>query len=176
MADFAKVELIANKVVIMRIRAVKVSDIQFILKLSHQINRQHHQGAPTVFSSPEEADSGSEAYWLGLMLEPEGHFLVAEQDEQVVAFLAGKITQNNGVSFIQDHKVARVNTIVVGDDVQGQGLGKKLMRAFNQWAQSNGATELRLEVMEFNQDAQRFYESLGMVTQSRIMSMSLEDV
>ena len=92
MADFAKVELIANKVVIMRIRAVKVSDIQFILKLSHQINRQHHQGAPTVFSSPEEADSGSEAYWLGLMLEPEGYFLVAEQDEQVVAFLAGKIS------------------------------------------------------------------------------------
>ena len=50
------------------------------------------------------------------------------------------------------------------------------MRAFNQWAQSNGATELRLEVMEFNQGAQRFYESLGMVTQSRIMSMPLEDV
>lgn len=160
----------------MRIRAVKVSDIQVILKLSHQINRQHHQGAPSVFSSPEEADNDSQAYWLGLMLDPEGRFLVAEEDEQVVAFLAGKITQNNGVSFIQDHKVARVNTIVVGDDVQGQGVGKNLMRTFNQWAHANGATELRLEVMEFNQDAQRFYESLGMVTQSRIMSMSLEDV
>ncbi|MDK9736970.1 GNAT family N-acetyltransferase [Vibrio sp. D404a] len=160
----------------MRIRAAKVADIQFILLLSEQINRQHHQGAPHVFSPPEQAEDGAEAYWLGLMLEPDGHFLVAEENDQIVAFLVGKITQNSGVSFIQDHKVARVNTIVVGEDAQGYGLGKKLMRAFNQWAQANGATELRLEVMEFNQDAQRFYQSLGMVTQSRIMSMPLEDV
>ena len=160
----------------MRIRTAKAADIRFILKLSDQINRQHHQGAPNVFSSPDKSTNGSEAYWLGLMLEPEGHFLVAEEKDQIVAFLVGKITQNIGVSFIQGHKVARVNTIVVGDDAQGQGLGKKMMRAFNQWSQAKGATELRLEVMEFNQDAQRFYESLGMVTQSRIMSMPLEDV
>ncbi len=36
-----------------------------------------------------------------------------------------------------------------------------------------GAIELRLEV-QFNQQAQSFYESLGMETQSRTMSMSLE--
>ena len=117
--DFAKVKLIINKVVTMRIRTAKAADSQFILKLSDQINRQHHQGAPNVFSSPDKSTNGSEAYWLGLMLEPEGHFLVAEEKDQIVAFLVGKITQNIGVSFIQGHKVARVNTIVVGDDAQG---------------------------------------------------------
>ena len=61
----------------MRIRTAKAADIRFILKLSDQINRQHHQGAPNVFSSPDKSTNGSEAYWLGLMLEPEGHFLVA---------------------------------------------------------------------------------------------------
>ena len=38
----------------MRIRTAKAADIQFILKLSDQINRQHHQGAPNVFSSPDK--------------------------------------------------------------------------------------------------------------------------
>ncbi|HAH03063.1 MAG TPA: GNAT family N-acetyltransferase, partial [Vibrio sp.] len=91
-------------------------------------------------------------------------------------FLAGKVTQNKGVSFIQPHKVARVNTIVVNDQVQSQGVGRALMKSFNQWAQASGAIELRLEVMEFNQQAQGFYESLGMETQSRTMSMRFEEI
>lgn len=50
------------------------------------------------------------------------------------------------------------------------------MKSFNQWAQARGAIELRLEVMEFNQQAQSFYESLGMETQSRTMSMRFEEI
>ncbi|MDN3701833.1 GNAT family N-acetyltransferase [Vibrio artabrorum] len=158
----------------MQIRTAKVTDIRSILALSDQINRQHHCGAPMVFAPASQAFSDSEEYWLGLMLDPIGAFLVAVQDEQVVGFLAGKVTQNRGVSFIQPHKIARVNTLVVNDDVQKRGVGKSLMKSFNQWAQARGAIELRLEVMEFNQQAQGFYESLGMETQSRTMSMRFE--
>jgi ribosomal protein S18 acetylase RimI-like enzyme len=140
-----------------------------------QINRQHHLGAPIVFASASHGLADSEEYWLGLMLDPVGSFLVAIDAQQVVGFLVGKVTQNKGVSFIQSHKIARVNTIVVNDQVQSQGIGKALMKSFNQWAQASGAIELRLEVMEFNQQAKGFYESLGMETQSRTMSMRFEE-
>jgi ribosomal protein S18 acetylase RimI-like enzyme len=140
-----------------------------------QINRQHHLGAPMVFAPASHGLADSEEYWLGLMLDPVGTFLVAVDAQQVVGFLAGKVTQNKGVSFIQSHKIARVNTIVVNDQVQSQGVGRALMKSFNQWAQASGAIELRLEVMEFNQQAKGFYESLGMETQSRIMSMRFEE-
>ncbi|WP_299690349.1 GNAT family N-acetyltransferase [uncultured Vibrio sp.] len=158
----------------MQIRTGKVTDIRAILALSGQINRQHHLGAPMVFAPCSLGFADSEEYWLGLMIDPVGTFLVAVDDQQVVGFLVGKVTQNKGVSFIKSHKVARVNTIVVNDQVQGRGIGKSLMKSFNQWAQARGAVELRLEVMEFNQQAQGFYESLGMETQSRTMSMSFE--
>ncbi|MEZ8045842.1 N-acetyltransferase family protein [Vibrio sp. 10N.237.312.C02] len=159
----------------MQIRNAKVTDISSILELSMQINRQHHLGAPIVFAPASHGLVDSEEYWLGLMLDPVGTFLVAVDAQQVVGFLVGKVTQNKGVSFIQSHKIARVNTIVVNDQVQSQGVGKALMKSFNQWAQASGAIELRLEVMEFNQQAKGFYESLGMETQSRTMSMRFEE-
>ncbi len=160
----------------MQIRTAKVTDINAILALSEQINRQHHLGAPMVFAPASQGLADSEEYWLGLMLDPVGAFLVAVDEKQVVGFLAGKVTQNKGVSFIQSHKVARVNTIVVNDQAQSKGVGRALMKSFNQWAQASGAIELRLEVMEFNQQAQAFYESLGMETQSRTMSMRFEEI
>ncbi|MGR5389995.1 N-acetyltransferase family protein [Vibrio crassostreae] len=160
----------------MQIRTAKVTDISSILELSEQINRQHHLGAPMVFAPVSQSRADSEEYWLGLMLDTVGAFFVAVDDQQVIGFLAGKVTQNKGVSFIQSHKVARVNTIVVNDQTQSQGVGRALMKSFNQWAQASGAIELRLEVMEFNQQAQGFYESLGMETQSRTMSMRFEEL
>ncbi len=160
----------------MQIRTAKVTDINAILVLSDQINRQHHLGAPMVFAPPSQSFADSEEYWLGLMIDPTGAFFVAVDEKQVVGFLAGKVTQNKGVSFIQSHKVARVNTIVVSDQVQSKGVGRALMKSFNQWAQASGAIELRLEVMEFNQQARGFYESLGMETQSRTMSMRFEEI
>lgn len=160
----------------MQIRTAKVADISSILELSEQINRQHHLGAPMVFAPASQSRADSEEYWLGLMLDPVGAFFVAVDNRQVIGFLAGKVTQNKGVSFIQSHKVARVNTIVVNDQVQSKGAGRALMKSFNQWAQARGAIELRLEVMEFNQKAQGFYESLGMETQSRTMSMRFEEI
>jgi len=160
----------------MQIRTAKVADIRSILELSDQINRQHHLGAPMVFAPPSQGFADSEEYWLGMMIDPLGTFLVAVHEQQVVGFLAGKVTQNKGVSFIQPHKVARVSTIVVNEQIQNQGVGRSLMRSFNHWAQSRGAIELRLEVMEFNQQAQRFYESLGMETQSRTMYMRFEEI
>ncbi|MDN3615978.1 MAG: GNAT family N-acetyltransferase [Vibrio gallaecicus] len=158
----------------MQIRIAKVADIRSILELSDQINRQHHAGAPMVFASPSMCLVDSEEYWLSLMIDRQGVFYVAVSDNQVVGFVVGKVSQNRGVSFIQPHKIGRVNTIVVRDTIQNKGVGKALMLKFKEWAQSEGAIEMRLEVMEFNQQAQAFYESLGLETQSRTMSMNLE--
>lgn len=158
----------------MLIRSAQVHDIQAILVLADQINQQHFEGAPNVFADPQASQEGNEEYWLGLMLEPNGTFIVAELEERIIGFVVARITQNLDISFIQDHKVCRVNTIVVDDSIQAQGVGKALMAKVTQWATAQQATEMRLEVMEFNERALGFYESLGMQTQSRIMAMPLE--
>lgn len=44
----------------MQIRTAKVTDINAILALSDQINRQHHLGAPMVFAPPSQSFADSE--------------------------------------------------------------------------------------------------------------------
>lgn len=47
------------------------------------------------------------------------------------------------------------------------------MAAVEQWARDSGATQFRLEVMEFNHNAQQFYDKLGFVPNSRLMMKCL---
>ncbi len=157
----------------MHIRLAADRDLASIVKLAEQINLQHFQGAPNVFSDPETAAVGAKGFWQGKLNESESRFYVAEIDEQVAGFIVGKVTRNIEVNFICKNSVARVNTVVVAEKYQGRGVGKKLMQAFQEWAEDKKAVEVRLEVMEFNQSAQSFYAELGYGTQSRIMSKPL---
>ncbi len=47
------------------------------------------------------------------------------------------------------------------------------MATVEQWARESGASQVRLEVMEFNRDAQQFYDRLGFVPNSRLMMKCL---
>ena len=55
-----------------------------------------------------------------------------------------------------------------------QGVGKQLMQKVELWALESKADDIRLEVMEFNKNAQQFYDSSGYVTNSRILSKSIK--
>lgn len=56
---------------------------------------------------------------------------------------------------------------------RGQGIGRALMEAAEQWACRQGARHLQLNVWEFNTGALRFYETLGFATISRKMEKAL---
>jgi len=80
------------------------------------------------------------------------------------------INKNEMIPFLSKEPVCRVGTIVIDEKHRSIGLGKALMNKCNGWAISCEASEVRLEVMEFNAKAQNFYTGLGFKTQSRIMS------
>ena len=48
-----------------------------------------------------------------------------------------------------------------------------MMQKVEQWAIESEADEIRLEVMAFNDDAQKLYDFIGFETQSRILSKSI---
>ena len=66
--------------------------------------------------------------------------------------------------------VAEIEGIVVDQKHRASSVGTNLMRACGKWADSQGAQQIRLEVMAFNQTAQKFYEKLGFKDHSHIMS------
>lgn len=153
------------------IRQGTSSDIEALLKLNHQIGAYHHAQAPDVFAAPSPEER---QFLLNALHSDQRHFFVAEQGGQVIGFLSASITTNEAVPFLVKTPICRVGTIVVDEAYRSNGVGKILMAACKTWAMESGASEIRLEVMAFNDRAVEFYRSLGMHVQSYSMSESLQ--
>jgi len=154
----------------MSIRKACETDIDSLLELNRQIGEFHHANAPNIFVKPSEAER---AFLLKALSDTERLFLVAVLAEKVVGFLTAIINKNEVIPFIAKDPICRVGTIVIDQNHRSSGIGQELMKACKEWAESSGAVEIRLEVMEFNGKAQDFYDKLGFKTQSRIMSHNM---
>jgi ribosomal protein S18 acetylase RimI-like enzyme len=158
----------------MNIRKATTADLDDICVLSAQINDQHYQNAPHSFTKPTEGNRDRE-FWAEILIQENSVFLLAEVNNQAQGFITARLTENTGIPFLVSKKVCRVGTIVVLNKFQGLGIGKLLMKHIEKWAQSEGAEEIRLEVMEFNSNAQKFYDSIGFQTHSHILAKIINE-
>ena len=78
------------------------------------------------------------------------------------------------IPILVPRRVAVVENLAVREDVRRAGIGRALMDHAQRWAEDLGATEIDLNVHEFNQAAIDFYRSLGYATSSRRMSKRLD--
>jgi ribosomal protein S18 acetylase RimI-like enzyme len=56
---------------------------------------------------------------------------------------------------------------------QKKGIGRVLFQHIVEYSKTEGASSLQLVVWEFNKDAIKFYETLGMSTRNRRMELNL---
>ncbi|HHB1594918.1 TPA: N-acetyltransferase family protein [Vibrio campbellii] len=154
----------------MKIRSATPDDLDTLFDLNKQINELHHLYAPQAFVAPSEEDR---TFLINMLADEERLFLVAEEGQQVLGFITATITQNETISFLIKDPICRIGTIVVDENQKSKGVGRALMAAVEQWAHESGATQVRLEVMEFNHNAQQFYDKLGFVPNSRLMMKCL---
>jgi GNAT superfamily N-acetyltransferase len=80
---------------------------------------------------------------------------------------------NEDNPLIVPHKYAHLQSIMVSEPNRKSGIGKKLMDVAQQWAREKGATEMRLDVWEFNQGTIQFYEKMGFHTLTRTLITGL---
>ena len=154
----------------MKIRSATPDDLDALFDLNKQINELHHLYAPQAFVAPSEEDR---TFLINMLADEERLFLVAEEGQQVLGFITATITQNETISFLIKDPICRIGTIVVDENQKSKGVGRALMATVEQWARESGAIQVRLEVMEFNRDAQQFYDRLGFVPNSRLMMKCL---
>lgn len=87
--------------------------------------------------------------------------LCAEENEKIIGVSNTKLC----TSGMTDIKMAFMDALYVDENFRGTGVGKKLFFETERIAKENGAKRLDLTVWNFNKDAIKFYESLGMVVQ-----------
>jgi ribosomal protein S18 acetylase RimI-like enzyme len=104
--------------------------------------------------------------------DPNQEFLVAEIGGLTVGLIHLTMRERN-IPFVPKH-IAVINEVVVAADQRGTGIGRQLMENAQELAASRGATEIWLDVWEFNKPALGFYESLGYEPVIRWMRKEIE--
>ena len=85
-------------------------------------------------------------------------FLVAEDDTLGVV---GIVFANIYDDYFTKRQAAYVEVLAVSAEAQGQGVGRRLMDAVDEWARTRGFYRVELTVFANNRRARRFYASLG---------------
>ena len=147
----------------MDIRKATEQDIDAILALNRQIGQLHFEQVPEVFCPPSPEDR---AFLLGAIADEARLFCVAVVAGEVAGFLTARIDLNESVPFLSKLPVCRITTVVVDEHHRSRGIGKALIAHCDGWAKAHDASQLKLEVMSFNDRARSLYESLGFTRQS----------
>ena len=151
----------------MEIRKATEQDLDAIVELDRQIGQIHFEQAPEVFCPPS---SRQRAFLLDAIQSEGRLFCVAVVEGVVAGFLTARIDINEAIPFLTKLPVCRITTVVVDEGLRSRGIGRALIAHGDQWGKARGASQLRLEVMAFNERARALYEQLGFKAQSQTMA------
>lgn len=153
------------------LRTATVADLPSIGRLAEDLAVLHHEALPSVFASAS-GSARDEPHWRE-SIDGEGRAaLVAERDGVIIGFVTLALATETH-SLLQPLRFARVNSVCVASHSRGQGVGRKLMQAAEAWSAEQGARELRLVVMAFNQAAASLYQELGYAVRSHTLTKPL---
>ena len=154
------------------IRPAQADDYDDLCSLFDEVDALHRAGLPSVFQKPPGAVRDKE-YLLGLLADQTVLLLVAEIDQKLVGLAHAVIRENQPIPVFVPRRYAIIDSIIVHSAMHHHGIGRLLADKVDQWAKSQGAASIELNVYEFNQDALAFYETLGYSTLRRKMSKSI---
>jgi ribosomal protein S18 acetylase RimI-like enzyme len=154
------------------VRGLALEDYDALCRLVREIDELHARLLPGYFrrsTKPPRTRAEVERV-LGAHTEK---VLVAEVEGLVVGLVHVQLFDTPPVPVQVPCRRAHVDNLVVTASERRRGIGKKLLGAAADWARKNGAEEVLLTVWAGNQDAERFYASLGFRSISTVLSRPL---
>lgn len=155
----------------MLIRTANTNDLENICWLAEEISSSHHEKAPHVFA-PSPGIERDREHWNAVITSENSTMLVAEEDREIVGFISAKIMATSS-TFLQPRIICHIGTLVVAQRRHRTGIGERLLFTVEKWAADQSATEIKLEVFDFNKGAIQFYAADGYSTQSHIMTKTI---
>lgn len=152
----------------MQIRNMVLDDYHEIDRLMAQVHQLHVNGRPDLYVDVEHIYSYDE---FKEMVENEDMITVlAEEDGKVIGIC---MVSMRAKTCMVKRRTAYMDDLCVDESYRGRGIGKELFLYVKERAAEMGAERLDLMVWDFNEDARRFYEKMGMTPQRYIYETQL---
>lgn len=152
----------------MTIRDMKLEDYDAVDTLMQQLHKIHVNGRPDLYVEMEHPYSKEEL--TEKIYNKEVITLAAEEEDRIVGLCIVVIRHRSGMV---NMKTAYVDDLVVDQSYQRRGIAKSLFQKAEERAKALGAERMDLTVWSFNENALKFYQSIGMVPQRYILEKPL---
>jgi GNAT superfamily N-acetyltransferase len=96
-----------------------------------------------------------------IVASPDAVILLAESDGDFVGFSELYLRCDEETSARPGRRYCHLQSMFVLEQHRRRGTGRVLLRASESWAESNGASEIRLDVWEFQDGPAGFYQRCG---------------
>jgi GNAT superfamily N-acetyltransferase len=130
-------------------RAATISDVPLLRRLIQELADYERESEAVLITEEQLRRDGFGA-------DPKFRAIVAEQDGQAAGFAVFYTCYSTWTGtglFLED--------LFVREAFRGQGVGKALVRGVAEIARNEGYHMIRLDVLEWNEPAIKFYKSLG---------------
>jgi ribosomal protein S18 acetylase RimI-like enzyme len=154
------------------IREADSRDYDDLCAIFDQVDALHREHVPDTFRKPD-GPARERDYILGLLTDKDHGLFVAEVEGQMAGFVHVTVWDTPPIPILVPRRLVFVDNLVVSRDFRRLGIGRALMQKAQRWAIDQGATEIELNVFEFNEPAIAFYRSLGYETLRRRMGRRL---
>ena len=153
------------------IRKATPADIEQTAKLSLQLHDLHVKAKPESYRvMPIEFFRSKLERYVG----EENTEILINDDNGINAFAAVKIMDVEPEDRFP-RRLCYIDCFAVDEKCRRQGVGRKLMAYIKEFAEENGCTSVQLGVAGFNENAQKFYRSMGFAERTIIMEQKINN-
>lgn len=151
-------------------RLAKENDFDMVHELMSQIFEIHLQRRPDVF---KQGDPYTFEHYMESINNEDQMMIVAENDEMVVGVCHMVKRYRGKAQIVRERYLAFIEDFCVHKDYQRQGLGRALYEEAVKRAKTWNADSIELNVWKINEEARKFYDSIGLKPKSTIMEIKL---
>jgi GNAT superfamily N-acetyltransferase len=109
-----------------------------------------------------------------IVRDPGSAVLVASAESEIVGLSEVRVREDEETTAKPGCRYCHMQSLFVPAPFRGRGVGRLLLEASESWARSHGASEMRLDVWEFDEGPSGFYEARGYRPYRRSYARPLE--
>lgn len=152
------------------IRKATENDIDGIMNLLLQVHRVHSTIRPDLFKQGETKYTEKE---LLKVLKDKNRPVFVYDDNGIKGYAFCILEDFTKVHSLNAYKSLYIDDLCTDEKERGKGIAHKLYEFVKDYAKEQDCYNLTLNVWEGNDNAKRFYKSLGMTTQKTVMETIL---